>query len=243
MGTIPQNHLFRLRFPVGKAPDALFADALGDNLPAEALDESYRLPFWSQYDLPDGFDKRTGESGLLQACRPEIANRFDFRLAWNPGGLALTVVVAKKKRQGYSSHHNLHSADCVRLCVDTRDVKENRRANGYCHKFLFYPFVGETQTGATPLAQWLPINRAKAMPNPVEVKLFRMSSEATKDGYRFSVILPATTMTGFDANEFDRFGMHYVVRDQEYGAFVLQYAEPAPCEEDPSLWASFVMKD
>lgn len=242
MGLIPQNYLFRLRFPLRQAPPEYFSTAPETVLPPVALDDSYSIPFWSQYELPDGFNKRPGEPGLLQARKPDIADRFDFRIGWNQGGLVFTIVVAKKNKQGFSSHHSLHAADCARLCIDTRDVKENHRANSYCHKFLFYPFVGESAEVSKPLAQWLQINRAKSAPNPVDVELFRMSSEAAKDGYHFSVLIPAETMTGFDPSDFNRFGMHFVVRDSQYGAFVLQYAEPAPCEEDPSLWPSFVMQ-
>lgn len=236
---IPQNYLFRLRFPVHELPSELFSEPL---VP-EALNRNYRIAFWSQYDLPDGFDKRTGEPGLLKARTPEIEDRFDFRFGWSNEGLAFTVVLGQKKTQGYWTHTSLHQADCVRLCIDTRDVKENKRANKFCHKFIFYPFIGESADTAKPLTQWLPINRARATPNAVDVSEFRTAAELRPNGYVFSGLVPAKSLTGYDPDDFNRLGMHYVVRDSLHGAFVLQYADPAPCEEDPSLWASFVLQE
>ena len=69
-----------------------------------------------------------------------------------------------------------------------------------------------------------------------------MASERRKDGYAFSAFIPSGTLTGFDPSEFNRVGFHYVVRDSQFGAFVLQYAFPAPCEEDPSFWATLVLE-
>lgn len=239
MSTIPQNFLFRLRFPILPAPK----DALKGGLKPEALDVSYRLPFWSQYDVPDGFNKRAGEPGLLRACNPQIEDRFDFRFAWSKEGLFFTAVVAQKKEQRFWTHSELRDADCVRLCLDTRDVKDIHRGNKFCHKLLFYPLVGESEDVAKPLAQWAPINRAKASPSAVDVAEFRMAVEPKKNGYAFSAFIPANTLTGFEPEDFNRLGFHYVVRDSQFGAFVLQHADPAPCEEDPSLWVSLVLQD
>lgn len=238
MAEVPQNFLFRLRFQARQVPSELFNEPLR----AEALDVGYRIGFWSQYELPNNFNKRMGEPEQLRMRSPKNDGKFDFRFGWAPEGLVFTIILAQKTNQTAWTRLNLHSADSLRVCIDTRDVKENRRANKFCHKFIFYPFIGETLDGSKPLAQWLPINRARAIPNPVEIDDFRLASERRRDGYAFSIVVPSHTLTGFDANEFDRIGMHYVARDSQHGAFVLQYAEPAPCEEDPSLWASFVLK-
>lgn len=237
MPQIPQNFLFRLRFPIKRAPEDLNVDVL----PAEALDHSYRIPFWSLYSLPEGFDKRSGEPGVIEASNPDIEDRFDFRAAWSNEGLFFTIVVAQKNAQRFWTHTDLRIADCVRLCLDTRDVKEIHRGSRFCHKFLFYPLVGESEDVAKPYAQWAPINRAKASPNAVDVSEFRMATEKREDGYAFSVFVPGTTLTGFDPEDLNRVGFHYVVRDSQFGAFVLQHSEPAPCEDDPSLWATLVL--
>ncbi|MDD3589136.1 MAG: hypothetical protein PHO46_02525 [Thermoguttaceae bacterium] len=239
MASIPQNYLFNLRFPIKKAAPKL----LKAKLAAETLDDSYSLPFWSQYDLPDGFDKRTGEPGLLKSINLENEKRFDFRFAWAKEGFFFTVVLAKKKRQPFWTHSALQAADCVRLCIDTRDIKDVHRGTKFCHKLLFYPFVGESANAAGPMAQWAPVNRAKASPNSVDVSEFSLCSQLRDDGYAFSAFIPGATLTGYDYDEFNRIGLHYIVRDSTHGAFVLQYADPAPCEEDPGLWASFALEN
>ncbi len=239
MTAIPQNFLFRLRFPVKRVSQ----DVLDAPIAPEALDSSYSVPFWSLYDLPDGFDKRSGEPGLLRAKNPKIENLFDFRLGWAKEGLFFTVAVDGKKTQPFWTHSELSSADCARLCIDARDVKDLRRGTKYCHKFLFYPFVGESANAAAPMAQWAPVNRAKASPRAVDVADFKIAARARKGGYVFSAFIPGSSITGYDVDEFNRLGLHYVVRDSQYGAFVLQHADPVPCEDDPSLWASFVLEE
>lgn len=239
MANIPQNFLFRLRFPVKRVPAEIVK---AKKIAPEALDASYGIPFWSLYDLPDGFDKRSGEPGLLRARNPEIEKFFDFRFGWAKEGLFFTVVVTGKKTQPFWTHLDLRAADCVRLCLDTRDVKDIHRGTKFCHKFLFYPFVGESIDACAPMAQWAPVNRAKASPYAVDVAEFKTTAQVRDDGYAFSAFLPASTLTGYDVDELDRLGLHYVVRDSQHGAFVLQYADPAPCEDDPSLWASFVFQ-
>ncbi|MBQ1337259.1 MAG: hypothetical protein II561_06890 [Thermoguttaceae bacterium] len=238
MPDVPQNYLFRLRFPIGKIPASAYKSAIKP----EQLDHQFRIPFWSQYEQRDGFDKRDEDVDSLRPCDPEIENRFDFRCAWAQEGLLFTVVVAEKQKQPTWTHSTLRDADAVRLCIDTRDLKDVHRGTRFCHRLLFYPLVGESEEVAKPLAQWAPINRAKALPNAVDVAEFRMASERRKDGYAFSAFIPSGTLTGFDPSEFNRVGFHYVVRDSQFGAFVLQYAFPAPCEEDPSFWATLVLE-
>ena len=237
MALIPQNFLFHMRFPTLRAPQKTA------RLAAEALDERYSIPFWSQYAAPDGIDKRLSEPGVLRLRNPEIANRFDFRVAWAPDGLTFTFVLRGKKSQPSWTRAALKYADCVRICLDARDLKDARRAGKFCHKFLFYPFVGESRDSETSLAQWVPINRAKASPNAVDVADFKMNAERRVDGYAFSIFIPGSSITGYDVEEFNRVGLHYAARDSQYGAFVLQYADPTPVEDDPSLWASFIFRD
>ena len=239
MAEIPQNFLFRFRFPVEKAPK----EAFRGQLRPEALDASFGVPFWSRHQPPDGFEKRVGEPGLLTPRGPENRDIFDFRFGWASEGILFTIVVAKKKNQRpFWRRGELRSADCVRLCLDCRDVKDARRANKYCHKFVFYPFVGESPNAIEPGAQWVPIERAKSTPNSVDVADFKLSAEKRPDGYAFSAFIPGSSLTGYDAYDMRRIGIHYVVRDSYHGGFVLQYAEPTPCEDDPSLCATFAFK-
>ncbi len=234
---LPQNFLFRFDFPCRRLDEATEAAAFGGSLTAEALSAEYRLPFWTQAQIVSGLG-RGREPAQTTPRSPENAGLFDFRVAWSPRGLVVTTVVAGRRRVVRRAPTESDAPDVLRLCLDTRDVKETRRAGKFCHKFLFCPFVGKTDDAERPRAIWAPINRAKESPSPVDVGEFRLASERRVDGFAFSAVIPASTLTGFDPTDFRRLGLHFSQRDEERGAFDLQLGEPFPIEDDPSLWTS-----
>lgn len=239
MANLPQNFLFRFAFPCRRLDETTEASAFGGaSLDAEALSAEYRLPFWTQTLIVSGLG-RGREPGPTTPRSAENVGLFDFRIAWSPRGLLLTTVVAGRRRVARRAPLELDATDVLRLCLDTRDVKEARRAGRFCHKFLFCPFVGKTDDAERPSAVWAPINRAKESPSPVDVGEFRLASERRVDGFAFSAAIPASTLTGFEPTDFRRLGLHFSQRDEEHGAFDLQLGEPFPTEDDPSLWASF----
>lgn len=238
MANLPQNFLFRFAFPCRRLDEATEAAAFGGaTLNAEALSAEYRAPFWTQAHRVAGLG-RGREPGPTTPRSTENDGLFDFRIAWSPRGLLLTTVVAGRRRVARRAPTGLDAIDSLRLCLDTRDVKDSRRAGRFCHKFLFCPFVGKTDDAERPSAVWAPINRAKETPSPVDVGEFRLASERRPDGFAFSAAIPASTLTGFDPTDFRRLGLHFSQRDEEHGAFDLQLGEPFPTEEDPSLWTS-----
>jgi hypothetical protein len=238
MADLPQNFLFRFAFPCRRLDEATEKTAFDGTLAATALSTEYRLPFWTQTHLVAGLG-RGREPGPTTPRSTENAEFFDFRIAWSPRGLVVTTIVAGRRRVVRRAPTESDAPDVLRLCLDTRDVKEARRAGRFCHKFLFYPFVGKTDDAERPSAIWAPINRAKESPSPVDVGEFRLASERRIDGFAFSAAIPASTMTGFDPTDFRRLGLHFSQRDEERGSFDLQLGEPFPIEDDPSLWTSF----
>lgn len=236
MGVIPSQFLFRFRFTC-RSYDA----ALTSRLEAEALGEEYRLPIWTRFPHRNVRGREVNE-GVGRS--PKNQELFDFRCGWSKEGLLFTVVVSEKKEkeEGFWTRSTLHSADVLRVCIDTRDLRDCQRGTRFCHKFAFYPFVGESLEVAKPMAQWLPISRAQEIPNAVDVDLFKVASERRDDGYAMSAFLPTSTLTGYDPNVFDRFGLHYAVADSQHGLFTLQHGFPFPFEDNPSMWSSIQME-
>lgn len=239
---LPQNFLFRFAFPCRRLDAATEAAAFGGVFAAEALSAKYRLPFWTQA-RPNAGLGRGREPSPTTPRSPENAALFDFRIAWSPRGLVVSTVVAGRRRAARRAATEADATDSLRLCLDSRDVKETRRAGRFCHKFLFYPFVGKTNDAERPSASWAPIARAKESPSAVDVGDFRLASERRADGFALSLALPASTLTGYDPTDFRRLGLRFSQRDEEFGAFDLQLGEPFPAEDDPSLWTSLELVD
>lgn len=237
MSNLPQNFLFRFAFPCRRLDETTETAAFDGRLTAEALAAEYRLPFWTQTHVVSTLG-RGREPGPTTPRSPENEGAFDFRIAWSPRGLVVSTVVALRRRVARRTALETDAPDVLRLCLDTRDVKEARRAGKFCHKFLFCPFIGKSDDAERPSAIWAPINRAKDSPSAVDVGEFRLASERRNDGFALSLAIPASTLTGFEPTDFRRLGLHFSQRDEEYGSFDLQLGEPFPSEDDPSLWAS-----
>ena len=89
-----------------------------------------------------------------------------------------------------------------------------------------------------PVAQWLPINRAREQPRAIAVGQLQVRSQKRSDGYLLEILIPAEALTGFDPAEHPRLGFNYALTDRELGPQTLSVGSPLPFEEDPSLWPS-----
>jgi hypothetical protein len=126
--------------------------------------------------------------------------------------------------------------DGLQVWIDTRDVHNVHRAGRFCHRFIFLP--GGPRRSDEPLAQCLPINRAREQPRPIRPGLLQVRSEKRIDGYLMEAFVPAAALTGFDPQEHPRLGFTYAVTDRELGQRTLGVGSPMPYQEDPSLWAT-----
>lgn len=156
----------------------------------------------------------------------------DVRLAWNESGLGVQVVVRGKQLSPASG--TLRTADGLTLWLDTRDARHTHRASRFCHQFHFLPIGGSDQD--EPLFTQTKINRAiqdAPLARPSDV-LFQ--SVTLSDGYRMEAFLSSSAISGFDPDQHPRWGIYYLVRDQELGDQFLGVGWDFPFYEDPSLW-------
>jgi len=161
----------------------------------------------------------------------------DVRAAWSEAGLAFTVLVQGKKQSPWCRTGRPEDSDGFQVWIDTRDVHNVHRASRFCHRFSFMPSGGGNRLDQ-PVAQWLPINRARGQPQAIEPGGLKVHSRERTDGYVLDAFIAADALTGFDPAEHPRLGFTYAVLDRELGEQTFSVGSPMPYQEDPSLWAT-----
>jgi len=207
---LPKRILFRLSAPC---------------LHRQTLWTSEGLQLEPEYQLPN-FGELEGERGTPEVCA-----------AWSNEGLGFTFRVEGKRQAPWCRTSRPEDSDSVQLWIDTRDVHNVHRASRFCHRFLFMP----TGTGPRlnqPMAQWMPINRAREQPGAIPATEVKVRSEVTAGGYRLEIFLGAKALTGYDPDEHPRLGFQFAVTDRELGERTFAAGGPMPYQEDPSLWAT-----
>jgi len=211
-------------------PDSLLPKRFLFRFSARCL---YRDPLWRAEGAGLGPKYRLVNLAELED-RPAPA---DVRAAWSEAGLAFAVLVEGKQQRPWCRAARSEDSDGWQVWIDTRDVHNVHRASRFCHRFLFMP-VGGGRRLDQPVAQWLPIHRARQQPRAIPPGSLEVRSRLLDDGYLLEAFIPATALTGFDWAEHPRLGFTYAVIDRELGEQTFGVGRPMPYQEDPSLWAT-----
>jgi hypothetical protein len=217
---IPARFLFRWSWPVRRL----------DGIPARAgqllnLSEQYRLTPLSDMDGGPSF--------------------ADVRIAWNPGGLGVSVEVQGKTAPLECSTVNSAFPDGMTIWLDTRATQNVHRATRYCHQFRCLP-AGSGTNKKAPSVTTVPMNRGDGDRTTTAVKersAAQVWSEIRSDGYLLEVWLPAESIVGFDPENHRQLGFYYVVKDREHGEQLLTVNHDFPFEYDPSIWQMLELCD
>ncbi len=164
--------------------------------------------------------------------RPNFAQ---VRLAWNDGGVGISVAVFGRSRQPELSLSEDDIADGIRLWFDTRHTQSVHRATKYCHQFSLHPTGGGPKK-ADPIVRSLAVARAREDSPLPNSQLVKIQSRVSKTEYWLDAWFPAEVFTGFDPKQNPRIGFHYVIHDSELGDQTLAVGREFPVESDPSLW-------
>jgi hypothetical protein len=193
----------------------------------------YRHPLWTPRGA--GLDERYRLVHLAEL--EDRATPADVRAAWSEEGLALSVRLEGKRQAPWCRAGRPEDSDGLQVFIDTRDVHNAHRAGRFCHRFVFLP-AGAGPKFDRPVAEWLPIHRAREHPRAIKPGQLQVRSEKRIDGYLLEGFIPAEALTGFDPQEHPRLGFNYAVTDRELGEQTLTAGTPMPYQEDPSLWAT-----
>jgi hypothetical protein len=193
----------------------------------------YHDPLWTKHGAELGEEYR-----LLRL--PELDEQpvwADVRAAWSEAGMAFSVHVQGKRQPPWCRAARPEDSDALQIWIDTRDVHNVHRATRFCHRFIFLP-CGAGRNLDEPVAERLPIHRAKELPNPHADGLLKAYCRRQGNDYQLDAFIPAETLTGFDPAEHPRLGFTYAMIDRELGEQTFSVGGPMSYQEDPSLWAT-----
>jgi hypothetical protein len=164
----------------------------------------------------------------------------DVYWAWHADGLAVAFDVPGRTRPLHADPVHWWKQDGVRICIDTRDARDVRRATRFCHFFYVLP-AGSGGRGAQPLVGLHRMSRAKEPPPPVDVGLVRAATRVQRRGYALEVVIPAACLHGWDPVEHPRIGVFYKIKDLQHGSQHLSVDDELGWNVDPSTWATGVL--
>lgn len=203
--------------------------------------------FLFRYSFPIPFEKALPKAGkkllaLPATCAlPDVGGMEgvkpfgELRLAWNRGGLGISVEVRGKKHPVQGSVRTPTTSDSLQVWIDTRNTQNIHRASRFCHHLCLLPTGGPGGAAAVvPLA----IARAREEVSLSDAGDFRIHAELSRGGYLLEAWLPAGTLHGFDAEASPRLGFSYLLADSELGEQALTVGNQFPVSHDPSLWST-----
>jgi hypothetical protein len=214
-GLVPNRLLFDFEIPIRyrEVPPSVTGD------PSE----------WSeQYRLPD--------LCLLDGRRP-WAPVF---AAWNEDGLYVATQVQGKHRPLNCRPEVFWKSDHLRICTDTRDARNIKRATRFCQQFYLLPSGGGPK-GDSPVGGSNKIRRAREDAPAAPPGRLRVGAQLTADGYSMDAHLPADILHGFDPVENPRIGFYYILEDRDFGQQWLTVGDDLYWYVDPSTWATAVL--
>lgn len=173
----------------------------------------------------------------------EIDGRVPFAdvyWAWNDDGFYAAFDVPGRSGPPQCDAEQWWKKDGLRLCIDTRDGRENKRATRTCHCFYMLP-AGGGPDRRQPVVGVHRMSRAKEPPPAIDVSRIRIASQVRSRGYSLELAIPAACLSGWSPGEFPRIGVFYKVKDAQLGAQHLTVPDELGWNADPSTWATGVL--
>jgi hypothetical protein len=214
-----------------------------DTLPRRALFR-FELPLHHLARVPtlDGhmrkWHKRYRLPALVELDQPRAI--ADVYGAWHDDGLVFAFDVPERRTALRSDPEHWWKQDGLRLCIDTRDARDIKRATRFCHFFYILP-TGGGRDRKGPIVGTHRMSRAKEPPPPVDASRIRVAVHVERRRYGVEVAIPAECLSGWNPSEHPRIGLFYKVKDTELGAQHLTVPDELGWNADPSTWATAVL--
>lgn len=164
----------------------------------------------------------------------------DVYWAWNEHGFFAAFDVPNRRGRLSCDPKHWYKGDGLRLCIDTRDTRDVKRATRFCHFFYILP-VGGGKDGKRPIVGTHRMSRAKEPPPNVDIRKIKLAAHVTRTGYSLEIAIPATCLSGWNPAEHPRIGIFYKVKDTQLGSQHLCADDEMGWNADPSTWATGVL--
>jgi hypothetical protein len=164
----------------------------------------------------------------------------DVYWAWNESGLFLAFDVPNRRGALECDTGQWWKKDGLRICVDTRDARDIKRATRFCHFFYVLP-AGGGPNRKRPVVGLHRMSRAKEPPPTVDTSQIKLGVHTDRHGYAVEVAIPATCLHGWNPAEHPRIGIFYKVKDLHHGSQHLTVNDELGWNVDPSTWATGVL--
>ncbi|HUU83696.1 MAG TPA: hypothetical protein VM243_09350 [Phycisphaerae bacterium] len=160
--------------------------------------------------------------------------------AWNEDGIYVATRVTGKRRSLICNPKAFWKSDHLRVCIDTRDARANKRATRFCHQFYLLP-AGGGPKGDRPAGGSHKIQRAREDAPSAPPGRVRVGAQVDSTGYTLDAHIPSDCLNGFDPVEHPRIGFYYILEDHDHGQQYLTVGDDLYWYVDPSTWATGVL--
>lgn len=160
--------------------------------------------------------------------------------SWNEDGLQFLFDVPTRTSAFHVDRDQWWKHDGLRLCIDTRDTRDAKRATRFCHFYYCLP-IGGGKSGKDPVVDIHRMSRAKEPPPSVDPRQISVAVQKQRKGYCIELALPASCLIGWNTVENTRLGLFYKLKDIDCGAQHLSANDDLGWNTDPSTWATAVL--
>jgi hypothetical protein len=164
----------------------------------------------------------------------------DVYWAWNEDGVFVAFDVPQRPGPVHCDPVQWWKKDGVRICINTRDTRDIKRATRFCHFFYVLPAGGGPKHDR-PIVGVHRMSRAKEPPARVDPAHIQVAARIQRHGYGLEVAIPAAGLHGWDPAEHPRIGIFYKVKDVYLGGQHLTVDDDLGWNVDPSTWATGVL--
>ena len=157
-------------------------------------------------------------------------------VGWNDSGIAIEIRVSGKKHP-WPPHFQpgVKNGDLLSICLDTRDMKSNRRPNRFCHLIRVLP--ARPRSAGIQVEQ-LPMHTRPSQSLASEARLVPHHFISQANSYRVSLWLDREAILGYDPENVPSLGFYYHFQDESLGDYSFGLGESVSPMSDPSLWPS-----